>query len=88
MAGLVLFWRGTKESESLRAAGTLVLCFVSLSLAVAGFFGLLRHHSRATDGRTRPSLSVMILGALGVLGGMVVAMSSVLLADLAESGGG
>lgn len=86
MVGVVLFLRQSKHGDSLGAAVCLVLCFISLGLAVAGFFGLLRHHSLARSEGTRPPTSVLLLGALGILGGIVAAMSSVLISDL--SGGG
>jgi uncharacterized membrane protein YidH (DUF202 family) len=86
LVGVVLFLRRRKQAGALGAAVCLVLCFLSLGLAVVGFFGLLRHHSRAGEGSTRPPVSVMILGAIGILGGVVAAMSAVLVADLSDGG--
>jgi purine-cytosine permease-like protein len=86
MVGVALFLRHAKHADSLDAAVCLVLCFISLGLAVVGLFGLLRHHSLSPVEGTRPPMSVLILGAIGILGGIVVAMSSVLISDLSESG--
>jgi hypothetical protein len=81
MLGIALFLRRSTRTDALNAPVCLVLCFASLSLAVVGFFGLLRHHSGAERAGTRPPTSVMILGAIGVLGGIVAGMSSVLISE-------
>ncbi len=78
--------RTVNHSDSFDAARCLVLSFVSLSMAVAGFFGFLRHHSRADGVDTRPPRGAMILGLIGILGGIIAAMATVLISDLSESG--
>jgi hypothetical protein len=84
IAGAIVYARLAKRGDSLGASVALVFCFVSLALAVAGLFGLLHHHSHAAEGETRPPRGVLILAAVGIVGGMVTAMSSVLLSDLDE----
>ena len=84
IAGAAAFRILSKRADSLGAAVCLVSCFVAVGLGVAGLFGLLHHHSQSGEEATRPPRSVMILALLGIAGGIVAAMSSVLLSDLAE----
>jgi multisubunit Na+/H+ antiporter MnhC subunit len=81
MCAAALFLSSSERSEAI-AAVCLIVCFASLAMAVVGGFGFLREHS-ATN--ARPPKSALILGAIGVIGGMVTAMASVLIADLAAS---
>jgi hypothetical protein len=61
-----------------------VACFVAVAMGVVGFFALLRAHSLRVETSTRPPLDALIIGSIGVLGGIVTAMTSVLLSDIAE----
>ena len=84
IAGLLMFVRQSKRGDSLGAAQCLAACFVSVALGVVGFFALLRAHSLRAEASSRPPLATMVVGAIGVVGGIVTAMTSVLLSDLAE----
>jgi hypothetical protein len=84
LAGIALFVRAKKRGDSLGAALCLAACFLSLAAGVVGAFALLRAHSSRADLDSRPPRDALILGAIGILGGIVAAMTSVLLSDLAE----
>jgi hypothetical protein len=77
-----VFFVCSREKSEAIAAGCLIACFVSLTMAVVGGFGFFRVHSETN---ALPPRTALILGAIGMLGGMVTAMASVLIADFAAS---
>jgi hypothetical protein len=79
-----VFFLASRERSEALAAVCLIACFASLAMAVVGGWGFFRLHS-ATN--ALPPKSALVLGAIGIVGGMVTAMASVVIADLAASTG-